>query len=700
MKKLGDIIYKDANITQLLNVMERLDLEARNEVLRAINTRLTQTGKAKALRNIRKIIQSADPEIKKWLAKAIPKSYASGLSFADYQFSSIRLNSKLAKAILKDTILQVSYTNPKMAGLLKRVDAKNIYSYGDLYTKMGRAVKYNKVVMGDIRNHLQTRWKIFTSEPKIMKGMVGREFEKYKIKFTPAEIKIVRDLSIHSGTVEALLGESYLDFANSMNGLMRGAEQKLNEALRRQIRGKIIAKEITGKSIQKVKKEIVELLGDKGFNVLVDRGGRSWSLRRYSEMLARTHVIKASNEALINRAGQFGVDIVQVSIHAGACPICTPYEGKLYSISGDSKNYPTSPISIPIHPNCFDKDTEMLTAEGWKLIKDVKIDDEVISLNQKTFNLEKTKIIKTFKHKEKELIYFKNKIANIAVTGNHNMFYQSDSNRKLGKYEFKMIHADKLLDKKSGRFYASSKWENKDECSVEFARFMGIWLSEGSSSKVDTSYLISISQSKTKNPKKYSYMLKAIKAFTKNKLYLNDESIRFRDKKLGEYLKQFGKSANKFIPNKIKNSSRGIIEEFLYTFNLGDGSKRKSKQYKGGNLKDEITYITSSKKMADDIGELILKVGKRPSYYLMKSKGKNVKFKNGTYTINNNQWVIRQNNHKHISLSNMKIEKKEYNDFVYCVELEKNNTLYTRRNGKCIWVGNCRHVWLMRPDLK
>jgi uncharacterized protein YaaR (DUF327 family) len=272
MKKLGDIVYKDANIQTLLAIIEQVDDKVRQEVLKAIAQRLSQAGKAEAIKRIQAIIQTADPVVKEWIAQAIPKSYATGLSFADYQ---------------------------------KKKNSIDVVA-----------------------------------------------FEKDDIKIKVEDIKTLKDLSVHVGTVNALMSDTYLDFANGLNGLAKGAERKLNEAVKRQIRAKIIAKEVTGKSVEKVAREIKQLIGDQGFSVLIDRGGSKWTLKRYSEMLARTHVIKASNEALVNRAGQFGVDIVQVSTHSGACPICTPYEGHLYSLSGDSDNYPTADVALPIHPNC------------------------------------------------------------------------------------------------------------------------------------------------------------------------------------------------------------------------------------------------------------------------------------------------------------------------------------------------------------
>ena len=170
--------------------------------------------------------------------------------------------------------------------------------------------------------------------------------------FTKDLIKQVDLLTVHKDAINALVSDAYLDFANGMNGLVRGAEHQLNDALKKQIRAINISKQITGTSIKTIAKEVEEVIGKQGFSVLVDRGGRQWSLKRYSNMLVRTHTIKAANEGAINRAVEFGIDIVEISTHPGACEICRPYEGKKYSISGRSEDFPALTVQIPIHPNC------------------------------------------------------------------------------------------------------------------------------------------------------------------------------------------------------------------------------------------------------------------------------------------------------------------------------------------------------------
>jgi len=75
-------------------------------------------------------------------------------------------------------------------------------------------------------------------------------------------------------------------------------------------------------------------------------------------MVARTEVMNSANQGVINRSLQYGIDIVQVSEHAGVdsndIP-CIENQGKIFSITGTSENYPplTGDNTPPYHPNCL-----------------------------------------------------------------------------------------------------------------------------------------------------------------------------------------------------------------------------------------------------------------------------------------------------------------------------------------------------------
>ena len=267
VRKVFDEAIRKSDVDALLAILNRVDKETRDEVLKAISGVLTNQGKVAALNNVRRVIQVADEDVKGWIVKAIPESYVVGLNHADSELRTL-----------------------------------------------GVDVPSGKV--------------------------------------TVDQIKTLEDLAIHKEAVNALISDVYLDFGNGMNGIVRGAEKQLNEALKRQTRAKILTGQLTGQSIDEIRKEIQEVLGTQGFSMLVDRGGRTWTVQRYGEMLARTHIIKSGNEGTLTRAAEFNTDIVQISTHVGACPICTPFEGKLYSISGRSKRFPRLEQFPPYHPNC------------------------------------------------------------------------------------------------------------------------------------------------------------------------------------------------------------------------------------------------------------------------------------------------------------------------------------------------------------
>ena len=76
------------------------------------------------------------------------------------------------------------------------------------------------------------------------------------------------------------------------------------------------------------------------------------------------------------------------------------------------------------------------------------------------------------------------------------------------------------------------------------------------------------------------------------------------------------------MPEFIKGLSSELIEIFLKAYSRTDGTTKKGKVWDGYQCKDSIVFFSTSEQMASDLGELILKVGGRPSYSLHKEKGK------------------------------------------------------------------------------
>ena len=94
----------------------------------------------------------------------------------------------------------------------------------------------------------------------------------------------------------------------------------------------------------------VRELAEKGVPALVDKTGRRWSTEAYLSMVTRSMNNEIANKMQDARFDEMGVDLVEVSSHAGARPRCAPYQGRVYSRSGRHPYYPALNTTSIGHP--------------------------------------------------------------------------------------------------------------------------------------------------------------------------------------------------------------------------------------------------------------------------------------------------------------------------------------------------------------
>ena len=78
----------------------------------------------------------------------------------------------------------------------------------------------------------------------------------------------------------------------------------------------------------------VRRMVDNGLTGFIDHGGHHWSPEAYVAMDVRTTVFNTARAAVWERNEEYGNDLYQVSSHAGARPLCYPWQGKVLSTSG------------------------------------------------------------------------------------------------------------------------------------------------------------------------------------------------------------------------------------------------------------------------------------------------------------------------------------------------------------------------------
>lgn len=80
---------------------------------------------------------------------------------------------------------------------------------------------------------------------------------------------------------------------------------------------------------------------EMGTPAMIDRSGRQWSTEGYINMITRTVSNNVANEMQDARMDDYEIDLIEVSSHMGARPLCAPYQGRVYSRSGRTSGYPT-----------------------------------------------------------------------------------------------------------------------------------------------------------------------------------------------------------------------------------------------------------------------------------------------------------------------------------------------------------------------
>lgn len=350
---------------------------------------------------------------------------------------------------------------------------------------------------------------------------------------------------------------------------------------------------------------------------------------------------------------------------------------------------------------CYDEETEYLTKNGWKLIKDANKEDEIVTLNPNTHIIEFYKPNEIVKIPYNGKMYhFKTNKIDLNVTANHKM-YIATLGRKENKY--RLERADECYNKaikmkknaininqnqeyfilpsieQSNGHYIYDTGEKKIPMN-KWLKFFGLYIAQGSATinqrKVKISHYIKEDLDEIENDLKDYFTICR---------YDNIGAFTINNKQLCNYLHQFGVALTKHLPSYLKKLSSEQINLFIKWYCKGDGDR---------TFKRFMAY-TSSKQLADDFQELALYAG--ISADIRKIKNKLAKMKDGRFIKGTNEFSYsitfnrKQNCPEFYKRHKQKeiIEITQRNDFVYCVEVP-NHIIYVRRNGKAVWCGNTR----------
>lgn len=209
----------------------------------------------------------------------------------------------------------------------------------------------------------------YVSHPEARKPSAREETpEKHAVGYSNAaaltgeQVDIVQRLTMN--LMGQLVEANATVYSNLASALIGRAE---SDVFRRVGLEQTAAVQAAGQGVFRAVPGFVEALRREGVTAFVDKAGRNWSLHTYGSMVLRTTSRQAEVLSVLTQNTEW--DLYKISAHGTTCRLCAPFEGRVYSKSGQDPDFPplaaafgkmdpSGPDTLDnswlnIHPNCL-----------------------------------------------------------------------------------------------------------------------------------------------------------------------------------------------------------------------------------------------------------------------------------------------------------------------------------------------------------
>jgi len=285
------------------------------------------------------------------------------------------------------------------------------------------------------------------------------------------------------------------------------------------------------------------------------------------------------------------------------------------------------------------------------------------------------------------MVEFSTKTIDLLVTPNHKLYV-----RPKHQHNYLFIEAEAAAESVNhSQYYAlrnQMKWPGQVEATFEvppvdyqnskaghplpvfgmddWCEFMGWYLSEGCTSFYHDRSEVFIAQVHTDQRIRISHLLDRMGLHYQ----VSNRGFTVCNKQLAAYLMDFGVAHEKHIPRELLELSPAYLSHLYNSLIDGDGNRKKNCW----------TYFTTSKQLASDVQELLIKLGFNSNITEIQSDIPNWRVK---------YCVSRRMSKESTIFSDQHARKVDYDGWVYCCTVEPYHTVVIRRNGKAAVCGNC-----------
>lgn len=329
-------------------------------------------------------------------------------------------------------------------------------------------------------------------------------------------------------------------------------------------------------------------------------------------------------------------------------------------------------------PYCF-VSGEVLTKNGWKHFKDIKIGETVLSVSKDKlieWNEVTDVIIQNFNG---EVVECNKKNTSFAVTKNHT-FLTDNGFKKIKDFNFeeyfprfefkwkpdaicntiKIPYSEYEILHRNKKTRILKYYEKEIDLDC-WLKFFGFWLADGCTTKHH--YGISIKQ-KSDNCELIREILNGIGfKFNEYKNKGGTTNFTIYNMQLWNQMRQFGDSYSKFIPRYIKELPKEKIELFLKYYMLGDTT----------NVRKLKIISTVSKQLSEDLQECFLKCGTLLHF---------------SFNPRSKLFSAVSNPTKPFKIRRKELMIKQHNGNIFCLTVKNNNSFLVRVNESVYFSGN------------
>lgn len=355
---------------------------------------------------------------------------------------------------------------------------------------------------------------------------------------------------------------------------------------------------------------------------------------------------------------------------------------------------------------CVTGEHEVLTNAGWKKINHVTTTDIVATLNPTTRTIEWHNPTDTFEFDhDGPLYHVKARGVDLKTTFNHKMYVRTNSE------DYNRVEAYKIFGKKcnyskcgintysdqpyfilpsftntgkDGRVYR--EYPDRQLSMDHWLWFLGIYLAKGTIADIQKDVLISTHKMRVRNK------LMEVCDILGFQVHMgNDKNyMQIHNRQLDNYLVQFGKSYDKYIPEWAFSLSARQSKILLDGLLLGDGyhdSKR-----------DSYTLYSGSKQLIDGAQILAFMSGQSANMVIKKQAGETLRIKERLTVRNSNQYALLISSYgpsMEPSVGGRSTTESfpEHTGKVYCIEVP-NHIFMIRHNNTYVWTSNSSRAGL------